>query len=140
MSDERSASFEEFWREYLLRHRRPWTRRLHALGTAGALAVGAYALVRRRPRVLWLAPVLEHGLGWAAHRFVEHNPAWGHAELRHPLWSLRADLRLLRLTLTGAMEAEMARATAGGAASAAPDDEPDPDEPVEPTHDPHGVN
>ncbi|MCC6521182.1 MAG: DUF962 domain-containing protein [Polyangiaceae bacterium] len=140
MSHEPSASFEEFWRDYLLRHRRPWTRRLHALGTAGAVAVGAYALVRRRPRVLWLAPVLQHGLAWVGHRFVEHNSAWEQADLRHPLWSLRADLRLLRTTLTGALEAEMARATAGGAASAAPDDEPDLAEQSEPTHDPHGVN
>jgi hypothetical protein len=103
---DRFSDFESFWPHYLGEHSDPTTRALHALGTGLALGcLGAYALTRKRA-LLFGALAGGYGPAWVSHFFVEHNRP---ATFSHPLWSLRADLRMFRLTLLGQIDAEIAR-------------------------------
>jgi hypothetical protein len=106
MAPRKFRNFEEFWPYYIGEHRRPATRRLHFAGTTVAivLAVGATWLVE--PWLLLAAPIAAYGLAWIAHFFVEGNKP---ATFRHPLWSLRGDVRMYRLMWRGRMDGEVRR-------------------------------
>ena len=93
-------SFEDFWTYYLSEHARQETRVLHLAGTAGALACVVLAVYLARPELALLALVVGYGLAWFGHFHFEGN---GPATFEHPLWSLRGDLRMLRLWLTGGL-------------------------------------
>lgn len=68
------------------------------------------ALIRRKPRLLLLAPLAGYAPAWLGRFFVERNrPATFHSPLR----SLRADLRMLRRALTGRLGDELQRLDAG---------------------------
>jgi hypothetical protein len=105
----RFASYAEFWPFYLEEHSRPETRRLHVLGTGGAIVALILAVALRRPWLLLLVPVLGYGFAWFAHFAVERNRP---ATFRHPLWSLFSDLRMFALWLVGRLDAEIARRSA----------------------------
>ena len=110
MGDEhRFESFEDFWPYYVKEHSQPLTRAVHVAGTLTALACLSGALLTRRRWLAAAAPVVGYGAAWASHFVVEKNRP---ATFKHPLWSLRGDLRMLRLTLLGGMDDEVARATA----------------------------
>lgn len=98
-------SFEEFWPYYVSQHMDPTCRTLHFVGTS--LALGCVALAPLYPGALLAAPVFGYGLAWLAHGVFEKNKP---ATFTHPLWSLRGDLRMWKLTITRKMEAELARA------------------------------
>ena len=100
------GSFEEFWPYYVSEHMDRVTRRLHVFGTALVLAALA-AAVLVDPLWLLAAPLAGYGFAWVGHFFFEHNKP---ATFTYPLWSLRADFRMFRLTLLGRMERELARA------------------------------
>ena len=92
------ASFEEFYPFYLGEHANRTCRRLHVVGTsvAGLLIVGAVAA-----RLWWLIPPavgLGYAFSWVGHFVFEKNRP---ATFRHPWWSYRGDLRMLRETLGG---------------------------------------
>ena len=102
----RPTSYEEFWPYYVSEHMEPVTRRLHVLGTTLVLAaLAAGALVDP----LWFiaAPFVGYGFAWVGHFFFEHNRP---ATFTYPLWSLRGDFRMFRLTLLGRMAPELRRA------------------------------
>jgi hypothetical protein len=100
------ASFEQFWPHYVGEHGQASTRWLHFSGTLLALVCAAAALALARP-LLWLAVLpLGYGPAWIGHFFVEHNRP---ATFRHPLWSLRGDLRMFGLMATGRMGREVER-------------------------------
>lgn len=110
MGDEqRFESFEDFWPYYVKEHSQPLTRAVHVAGTLTALACLTGALVTRRRSLAAAAPLVGYGAAWASHFLIEKNRP---ATFKHPLWSLRGDLRMLRLTLLGRMEEEVARAGA----------------------------
>jgi hypothetical protein len=102
----RLASYEEFWPYYLSEHMEPLTRRLHVVGTTLVLAALAAGVL---VDWLWLLamPVFGYGFAWTGHYFVERNRP---ATFTYPLWSLRADFRMFRLTLMGRLEPELERA------------------------------
>jgi hypothetical protein len=102
----RLSSYEEFWPYYVSEHMEPVTRRLHVLGTTLVLAALA-AAVLLDPLWLLAAPLAGYSFAWAGHFFFEHNRP---ATFTYPLWSLRADFRMFRLTLLGRMGPELARA------------------------------
>ena len=101
----RIQSFEEFWPFYVSQHLDPTDRKLHFVGTS--LALGCLAVAPLRPKALLLAPVLGYGFAWIGHAMFEKNKP---ATFTYPLWSLRGDMRMWWLTLTGKMEPELARA------------------------------
>jgi hypothetical protein len=96
--------FSEFWPDYVRQHTDPRNRALHVAGTLAVLlaAVGALSWSAR----LWfLVPLLGYGPAWLGHLLVEGNRP---ATFSHPLWSLRGDMKMLALTLSGRMKAEVA--------------------------------
>ncbi len=98
-------SFEEFWPYYVSQHLDPTCRTLHFVGTS--LALGCVAIAPLYPAALLAAPVFGYGLAWVGHGVFEKNKP---ASFQHPLWSLRGDLRMWKLTITRKMESELARA------------------------------
>jgi hypothetical protein len=101
------ASFDEFWPHYLREHARPLTRTLHALGIGVALLMFIALLLFGHWWLLLFMLVAGYGFAWASHLIVEHNRP---ATFSHPLWSLRADLRMAWLMVTGRLTPELRRA------------------------------
>lgn len=106
MTDRSFRSFEEFWPFYVEGHRHPVNRALHYVGTSLGLASLTIGVITRRPLLLLAAPILGYGPAWVGHFFIEGNRP---ASFRHPLWSFRADLKMLGLALRGKMGAEVER-------------------------------
>ena len=103
---ERYESYEAFWPFYVSQHLHPTTRRLHFAGLTLAVVALVLGLLAWWGWLL-AVPVVGYGLAWIAHFFVEKNKP---ATFTYPLWSLRGDLRMYRLTLLGRMGPEVARA------------------------------
>lgn len=102
----RLASYEEFWPFYVSQHRHPMNRRLHFFGTT--LVLGSFvAGVFVSPPWFLAAPLAGYGFAWIGHFFFERNKP---ATFTYPLWSLRGDLRMYRLSLLGRMGPEIERA------------------------------
>jgi len=91
-------SFAEFYPFYLQEHRHPLSRRLHVLGTALALAILLAALLTRHWWGIPVALLSGYLPAWIGHFFFEHNTP---ATFRHPLYSLRGDLRMMAEVLGG---------------------------------------
>lgn len=102
--DRPPSRFEAFWPFYVSQHMNPVNRRLHAYGTSLGLVLGATALIWRAPLAAYAAVVAAYGFAWIGHFFYERNRP---ATFTYPLLSLRADLRMYRLTLRGEMGAEI---------------------------------
>ena len=102
----RIATYREFWPFYLGEHSRPATRRLHYLGTGGALLALAAAALLAQPWLVLAVPISGYGFAWLAHFWVERNRP---TTFRYPLWSLVSDLRMLALWASGRIDAEIAR-------------------------------
>jgi hypothetical protein len=96
---------KEFWIEYLAAHRHPVNRKLHTTGTLLALLLALGAVLRGRPHLLVNAILVGYALAWLGHFLFERNQP---ATFKRPVASLRADLRMLWLSLTGQLEAEYA--------------------------------
>ncbi len=101
------ATFEEFWLYYLRQHRLAKTRNLHFLGTGLALAtLAAFALTYD---YRWLlgdrACRLRAQLGSPTLMVEDNAPA----TFRAPVWSLRADIRMFRMWLSGNLARELTR-------------------------------
>jgi hypothetical protein len=101
---ERHRSFAEFWPAYLREHARPRTRALHYAGTTLALAIALAALASGTWWLLAALPVAGYAFAWLGHAAVERNRP---ATFTHPLWSLRADIRMWRLWLTRRLGREL---------------------------------
>ena len=91
-------SFDEFWEHYLTQHAHPLNKALHVAGTIGAMICLVLSWSRN---YWWLLAVLPVGYGaaWLGHYFIERNRP---LTFTYPLWSLRADYRLVFRLLTGA--------------------------------------
>ena len=96
MSD-RYQSFEDFWPYYLSEHRSPISRGLHYVGTGSALATLALGAVTLNPFAIPAAAVAGYGAAWVGHFVVEKNRP---ATFTYPKWSLRGDMRMLKLKVT----------------------------------------
>lgn len=102
---QRFGSFEEFWPFYMGEHERQGTRWLHFLGTGIALSCLLLSFWLS-PWLAALAPVAGYAFAWFSHWAVEGNRP---ATFSYPLWSLRGDLKMFRLILTGQMGREDGR-------------------------------
>lgn len=99
-------TFEEFWPDYLRAHSDERNRTFHILGTALGLGSAALFIATGMPRWSLAAAATGYGAAWAGHAFFEKNKP---KTLSHPLWSFRADMRMLSRTLTGRLDEELAR-------------------------------
>lgn len=104
MSESSFQSFEEFWPFYLGEHKDPLNRGLHYVGTSLAIGTVAAAVVTVNPTWLLLTPVVGYAPAWIGHFVVEGNRP---ATFKHPLWSLRGDLKMLSLALAGRIHDEL---------------------------------
>ena len=91
-------SLAESWPAYLAVHSNPLNRALHVIGTSLGLASVFLALALPELRLLIVAPVLAYGCAWIGHFWIERNAP---ATFRHPVLSLRADLRMCWLACRG---------------------------------------
>lgn len=97
-------TFEEFWPHYVRLHTRPETHALHAVATLSCLGLLAAAAITRRPVLAVMAPLVNFAIAQASHRIFEENVT---TPWKNQLWHTRAELRMLRLVLTGRMRAEV---------------------------------
>jgi hypothetical protein len=99
-------TFEEFWPQYVMLHRRPATRVLHAIGSFAPFVFAGVAVATGNTWWLLAIPFVAYGFAWFSHFAIERNrPAtWDHFWL-----SLAADYKMLGLTLTGRMGREVSR-------------------------------
>jgi hypothetical protein len=111
METERYGTYEAFWPFYVSQHLNATNRRLHFTGTTFVL-LSVLAALGLHPAWLLVAPFAGYGFAWVGHYFVEKNRP---ATFTYPLWSLRADFRMYRLMVVGAMGPEIARARQLGA-------------------------
>jgi len=90
-------NFDQFWPFYLEQHARKTTRVIHVVGTIAALVFATICAVRAPS---WTPAALAIGdlPAWASHRWIEKNRP---ATFGHPMWSLRADFRMLWRMVTG---------------------------------------
>ncbi|MEN9789341.1 MAG: hypothetical protein RLZZ473_1405 [Pseudomonadota bacterium] len=91
-------TFQEFYPFYLGEHANRTSRRLHVVGTLGALLQIVLAVAQAQPRLLVSALITGYALAWVGHYFFEKNTP---ATFKHPLYSLRGDFRMAREVLTG---------------------------------------
>ena len=94
---DRYHTFEEFWPYYLSEHRSPVSRGLHYAGTGCALATLGLGVVTLNPFALPMAMAVGYGSAWVGHFLVEKNRP---ATFTYPSWSLRGDMRMLKLKVT----------------------------------------
>ena len=101
-------SFKEFWPYYVRQHLNPLNRSLHFAGMTAGLLLGTYSVVFEDWPLLALAFGVGYLASFAGHFFVEHNKP---ASFKHPLWSLRAGLKMWWLTWRDEMDVEIEQAT-----------------------------
>ena len=107
MSERRIETYEEFWKFYVREHSNRTNRRLHFIGSTGALACAIAALVKRNPKYLLAAAVAGYGGAWIGHFGFEGNRP---ATFKYPLWSFVSDWKMYVKILTGTMDDEVAAA------------------------------
>ncbi|PLT30734.1 DUF962 domain-containing protein [Peribacillus deserti] len=98
------SSYEEFWKFYLTQHSKSTTRAWHFVGTSFVFVFIIWAFVSWNFWLVLLAPITAYALAWISHFFIEGNKP---ATFGHPVWSLRADFRMYRLTLLGQLKEEL---------------------------------
>ena len=103
---ERFASFAAFWPHYLREHARPATRAVHVAGTGAGILLLLGAILAGPWWLALLAPVAGYGAAWGSHLLIERNRP---ATFTYPAWSLRGDLRLFGLAVTGRLGSELRR-------------------------------
>jgi hypothetical protein len=98
--------FEDFWPYYVRLHTRSTTHVGHAIASTGCIALLVAAALFRQPWLAVLAPLVDFAVAQASHRLFEQNRT---TPWKNQLWHTRAELRMLRLVLTGRMGAEVKR-------------------------------
>ncbi|MFZ9994509.1 MAG: Mpo1-like protein [Steroidobacteraceae bacterium] len=91
-------SFQEFYPYYLAEHANRTSRRLHVIGTLGALLQLASAIALREPILVLTALLTGYGFAWVGHFVFEKNRP---ATFRYPLYSLRGDFTMAFEVLRG---------------------------------------
>ena len=95
---QKPQGFREFWPHYLRAHGDARSRRLHFVGSTGALLGMVVGLARLDP--LWILAGLAFGysMAWTGHFVFERNRP---ATFGNPVWSLIGDIRMYLLWLSG---------------------------------------
>ena len=99
LNGERPSTYREFWPYYLSQHLHPMTQRVHAAGTATAVAVGMSSLFRGKWKLFAAAPLFAYGPAIASHFIWEGNrPVLFRGSF---WWSARADIEMVYKVFTG---------------------------------------
>lgn len=98
--------FVDFWPAYVRAHQDARNRKMHFLGTGGALIILMAAIMTRQWLLLLAVPIWGYGWAWIGHFYYERNRP---AAFGSPIWAFRGDLRMFILMLFGAMRHEMKR-------------------------------
>lgn len=98
------ATFEEFWPHYVRLHTRRDTQVLHAVATLSCVGLLGAAIVLRNPWLAVAAPLCDYAIAQTSHRLFEANRT---TPWKNQLWHTRAELRMLRLVLSGRMTKEV---------------------------------
>lgn len=109
MSERRIETYEEFWKFYVREHSNKTNRRLHFIGSTGALIFAAMAIAKRDPKYILAGLVSGYGGAWIGHFGFEKNTP---ATFKYPLWSFISDWKMYAKILTGSMDEEVARCIA----------------------------
>lgn len=99
-------TYGEFWPFYLGEHSRPGTRRLHFIGTTGAIIALILLVITGAWWWILIALLSGYAFAWVSHWAIEHNQP---ATFRFPLWSLFSDFRMYFTWLTGGLDRELRR-------------------------------
>jgi len=92
------STFRDFYEYYLAEHAHPVNRRWHFIGSTGALAAAAVALVALQPWWLPAGVLFGYGCAWFGHfRYEKNRPA----TFKYPLYSFLADWVMFRDILLG---------------------------------------
>lgn len=98
MQYDRYNSFADFYPFYLSEHRTAGCRRLHFVGTALVIGLGATGVMLMKWWLLAFIPVAGYGFAWLGHFVFERNKP---ATFAHPWYSLIADFVMFRDILVG---------------------------------------
>jgi hypothetical protein len=101
MSQVQTATFADFYHDYLALHQNKTCRRLHLLGMAVALVIFITALFTSYWMWSVLAPVLVYPFAWTGHLVFEKNQP---ATWTNPWYSVLADLRMTWDTIRGRIQ------------------------------------
>jgi hypothetical protein len=103
-TEQRFASYEEFFLFYLHEHSDSRNRWMHAAGTALGLGTVIVAFVSGHLWYALLWPAIAYGFAWTGHFMIEDNKP---ATFGHPFWSFISDFRMLGLMITGQLAERM---------------------------------
>jgi hypothetical protein len=92
------SSFREFYPFYLGEHRNTVCRRLHFVGTSGALGCILAAIVRDNAWWFLAALVCGYAFAWIGHFFFEKNRP---ATFKYPFYSFAGDWVMYKDMLIG---------------------------------------
>lgn len=92
------ASFREFYPFYLGEHANRTCRRLHFVGSLGALGFAGAAIALRDPRWVLAALVCGYAFAWVGHFVFEKNRP---ATFKYPFYSFAGDWVMFRDILIG---------------------------------------
>jgi hypothetical protein len=90
-TEERFASFADFYPFYLGEHTHRTSRRLHFVGTSIAAVLLVAALFTGIPGLVLAALLQGYAFAWVGHFFFEHNRP---ATFKYPGYSLMGDWRM----------------------------------------------
>ena len=96
-TNERIATYAEFWPYYLREHAKPACRNMHYAGTGLTfVALGLAVFVS----AWWFiaAPLVGYAFAWVAHFKIEKNRP---ATFTYPIWSLISDYKMFFTWITG---------------------------------------
>ncbi len=110
IDNKRIKDYREFWDFYVSEHQKPQTRYLHFVGTLLGIVLLVWFVSGGHWFYLPLCLVIGYGFAWFSHFFVEKNKP---ASFKYPLWSFISDYKMMWFILTGKMDAEVERVSAG---------------------------
>ena len=107
MTDQRIATYAEFWPYYLTEHSRMSNRVLHYIGSTISLLFLVYLLISLNPWALLGGLISGYGFAWIGHFVLEKNRP---ATFKYPFWSLFSDFRMYFLFVSGQLGAHLDKA------------------------------
>ncbi len=102
MAKQRITRYRDFWPFYVSQHSRAGTRRLHFIGTSGAIVLVVLVAALSETWLLVGAPVCGYFFAWVGHFFIERNRP---ATFTYPVFSLIGDFHMYGLMWLGQMDA-----------------------------------